>query len=282
MAKHIFQAKTIVFTPKVDAASQTIKQQLLENFDFKVEAETKPPTYYNEERDLLMVEIFEDSIHAENLEDKFKAELFIFATRHSAKSGIPALLTHTPGNWTENTEMGGKSRRICVAPAGSIRTALRGMKRRAEEYGLEEFKVGLEVTHHGPYVKETPTMFIELGSNEKYWRDRRGGRVIAETVMEVAEKRLEKKEKYIVAAGFGGPHYAPRFTKKVLETDLAVGHIIPEYVFDKITCREVEMALKRSEEKVDLAVLEWKGLKKRHRDMLLKYLEDKGWRWIRI
>ncbi|RLE52184.1 MAG: D-tyrosyl-tRNA(Tyr) deacylase, partial [Candidatus Methanomethylicota archaeon] len=218
-------ADVIILTPKVDMASQTIKRQLLSNYKFKEKTYSGITAYFYDS--ICVVDIDVDSIYAENVEDKFEANLFIFATRHSAASGIPALLTHAPGNWTDEAKFGGKPRSVCIAPASSLKIALTELVRAAEEHGLEEWKVGLEVTHHGPYVESTPTMFIELGSSEKYWRNEIAARAVAQAIMKVAESRVKGEPKFKIGVGFGGPHYAPIFTKLVKNSDIAIGHIIP-------------------------------------------------------
>ena len=276
------EAKTIIFVPKVDMASQTIKKALLKEYKFKKIQEDPIEIYINEETNALMAEILEDSIYAENIERSFKAELFIFATRHSAASEMPALLTHSPGNWTEEARWGGRPRAIAIAPATALKIAVIELKKAAERYRLEEYKVGLEVTHHGPYIDKTPTMFIELGSNEKYWKDIRGGVALADAIMKIAGERQKNRIHYKATIGLGGPHYAPHFTKKVLETEIAVGHIIPQYVYDKITEKEILMAIERNEEKVETVMLEWKGLKKHQREFSIKTLEKINQKWMRI
>jgi D-aminoacyl-tRNA deacylase len=95
-------------------------------------------------------------------------------------------------------------------------------------------------------------------------------------------REIDEKGGFKIAAGFGGPHYAPSFTKKTLETEYAIGHIVPEYVYDKITVREIEMAVERSDEKVEYALIDWKGLNKKQRDMTVGYLEKVGLKWIKI
>ncbi|MCS7386663.1 MAG: hypothetical protein NDF55_08040 [archaeon GB-1867-005] len=273
-------ADIIIFTPKVDIASQTIKRQILSNYDFKEIKIGGKKVYMRESICLADIEV--DSIYAEGIENEFEAKLFIFATRHSAASGIPSLLTHAPGNWTEEAKFGGKPRAICIAPASSLKIALLELMRAAEEHNLSDWRVGLEVTHHGPYIEKTPTIFIELGSSERYWRNEIAARAVAQAIMMVAENRIKGEPKFRVGVGFGGPHYAPIFTKLVQRSDIAIGHIIPEYVFDKISEREVEAAVMRTEGEVELAVVEWKGLKKRHRSFLLPIIEKLGLKMMRI
>jgi D-aminoacyl-tRNA deacylase len=275
------EAKIIIFTSKMDIAAQNIKMRILENHKLSERDIGAGYAYHDRDIDALIVDIPEDSIYAENLEEKFKAKIFIFASRHSSESGIPALLTHTPGNWTDDTSMGGKPRSIAISSPSTIKRMLKWLNKLKDEKMLEGYKVGLEVTHHGPSIHSTPTIFVELGSREEDWRDESAAYIVSETIINVG-REIDEKGEFKIAAGFGGPHYAPSFTKKTLETEYAIGHIIPEYVYDKITVRELEMAVKRSDEKVEYALIDWKGLNKKQRDMTIEYLEKVGLKWIKI
>lgn len=277
------ESKVIVFTSINDIAAQNIKNQLIKNHNFKIEYSSDIKVYRNKDIETLIVEVPVDSIYAEKLEDKFKAELFIFASRHSAESRIPALLSHTPGNWTEDTNLGGKPRKIAIASPKAIKIAVNEMEKLTRENNLNEYKVGLEVTHHGPYVENTPTIFIELGSVEENWRDEKAAYIVSEAIVKVAESKFKMNHnEYKIAIGLGGPHYAPTFTRKILETEYAIGHIIPEYVYDKITEKELEMAIKRNDDEVNYILIEWKGLKRIHREKTIKYLEEIGKKWIKV
>lgn len=282
MASDKVKGEVIIFTPKVDVASQNIKRQLLDNYNFRLKRKGNL-TFYSNDLGILIVDCECDSIYADYVEELFEAKLFIFATRHSAASGIPALLTHTPGNWTSKATYGGKPNSVCIAPATSLKIALIELHNVIRKLDLNGWRVGLEVTHHGPYIENTPTIFIELGSTEKYWRNEIAAKALAHVIMKVAKEELSSsKFNFKIGVGFGGPHYAPRFTKLVYETDIAIGHIIPEYVFDEISRNEIISAISRTREKVDFAVIEWKGLKKRHRDFLIPILNELGVSWKRI
>jgi D-tyrosyl-tRNA(Tyr) deacylase len=42
------------------------------------------------------------------------------------------------------------------------------------------------------------------------------------------------------------------------------------------------MAVERSDEKVEYALIDWKGLNKKQRDMTIEYLEKVGLKWTKI
>jgi D-aminoacyl-tRNA deacylase len=64
-----------------------------------------------------------------------------------------------------------------------------------------------------------------------------------------------------VILGIGGPHYNEKFTKMALEGDIAFGHMIPKYAIAKIDEAILRQCVKRTLEKVEFAILDWKGIK---------------------
>ena len=99
--------KIAIICSKEDQASMTIRKALLELYPFRqtkdrfeeniiYELNTQVHLYTTETR----------AIYCERLDSKIGADLFIFATKHEAKSGIPSLSLHTQGNWAK-AELGG-------------------------------------------------------------------------------------------------------------------------------------------------------------------------------
>ncbi len=267
----MIRAKSAIIVSKADPAGMTIKKVLLSLYSFKRD---KDGIYWYGNTPL--VEVEKPSVYSDGLEEMVDAELYVFATRHASESGFPALLTHPPGNWTDEVKLGGRPRRICVAPAYALKRAALTLKRWQEELGLSSWRVGVEVTHHGPYLERTPVLFVELGSTEREWRDEHAAIAVAHAAVEVATSGLRGEDGWIPAVGFGGPHYAPRFLKHVFGGRYAIGHIIPVYVFDEVGEREIRMAFERTFPRPRVALLDWKGLKRPHKEKLLPVLEDMG------
>lgn len=217
-----------------------------------------------------------ESIHCENIDRKitekgFDAELFIFATKHKAESGIKSFSVHVPGNWGR-AELGGKDRKLCVAPASYLKAALLKLDELVEaakklysptrqpppaSNALVEFDVIQECTHHGPYL-EKPCMFIEIGSSAAEWSNKEAGRMIAETIIHLI-KNKPKQCKAIF--GIGGLHHTPEFSKIARRTEYAVGHVCPKYNAGNLDEEMIRQALDRNSEKEAEVVLDWKGLK---------------------
>lgn len=99
---------------------------------------------------------------------------------------------------------------------------------------------------------------MEIGSTEIEWKDRRAGFIVAKTVYETMQEFKENPYNEI-AIGIGGPHYCPNFNKIQMNSNIAIGHIIPQYVFP-ITEEMVREAISGTEEDIDMFLLDWKGL----------------------
>jgi len=203
-------------------------------------------------------------IYAENIDEKFKdVDFLIFISKHQgAKPKI--LSVHAPGNWGK-AEFGGKPNQICKTSA----TVLKTFFKKLSENLPQGWNLTLEATHHGPYI-ETPCLFIEIGSSEKDWKNKQAGKAVAKTI-ENSIKKLNQNHKYKISIGIGGPHYCPNFNKIQLNSDIAISHIIPQYVFP-ITQEMIRQAIERTEEKVDLVLLDWKGMKGEQRQNTIKIL----------
>ncbi len=153
-------------------------------------------------------------------------------SRHRSASGKKSLTVHPPGNYGV-AEYGGQEGTLVPSAPRYMTGAFLSLHETGKEMVGDEYDITFEVTHHGPYV-ETPTFFIEIGSDEKAWRDKRAARVIAETVASFAPTKDNK-----VAVGIGGGHYAPRFSELALRKEISFGHMIPSYALEDSTPEEI-------------------------------------------
>lgn len=216
------------------------------------------PIYYTEK----------EIIYAENIdkEQNIDADFIIFASKHASEQQRKTLSVHAPGNWNK-AEMGGKKNEVCKTSALFLKHLFEILNQEAEKAN-SDYQVTLEVTHHGPYI-EKPCCFIEIGSSENEWQDKKAGKIIAETIKKATETEIKK---YKTAIGIGGPHYCPNFNKIQLSSEYALGHIVPQYVFP-ITEKQIKESINKTKEKVSLAIIDWKGLKGRERQETIKLLE---------
>ncbi len=199
----------------------------------------------------------EEMIFTENLDlEKInKYDFVIFASKHKSEKGKKSLTIHSPGNF-RNADLGGEAGKVCKSSALFQKQMFEKLKKNAEEYNLK-YDVTLEATHHGPLI-DKPCVFIEIGSTENEWVNRKAGFIIAKTINETI---LEFKENPYneIAIGIGGPHYCPNFNKIQLKSNVAISHVIPQYVFP-LTEEMIREAIEKTEEEIDFALLDWKGL----------------------
>ncbi len=259
-----------------DMASLNIKQQILNSYNFNETAENFQgnPIYTSEVngKDVKLVTLRDESIYAQNITKLFSdSELIVFISRHSSVAGTPTLSTHTPGNLGE-AKLGGIPRKVSVSPANAMRSVLRAMMRLKEERQLD-YEVSYECTHHGPSLN-VPTMFAELGSSPKQWEDSKAAEAVAHATIEAVAEFDNFPAKAVI--GIGGPHYNKKFTRMALDKNLAFGHIIPKYAFPKIDLETIKQCTERTLEKVELAVLDWKGIKGEYKPNLVEMLNELG------
>ena len=137
---------------------------------------------------------------------------------------------------------------------------------------LKGFEVEIEATHHGPYL-EKPCLFIEIGSSEKEWGDEKAGEIIAKVILEI----VKNKKRFKSCIVLGGGHYNKVARKLMLDTEYAVGHICPKHSLENLDEELLKQMIKRSDDTIELAVLDWKGLGKEKQRIisLLEKLEIK-------
>ncbi len=212
--------------------------------------------------------IFTENLDLEKIN---KYDFVIFASKHESESKEKTLSLHAPGNW-RIAEYGGTSGKVCRASALFQKKMFENLSKNSEQYHLKDYKITLEATHHGPLI-DKPCLFIEIGSTETQWVDRKAGFVIATTIRDTIEEF--KPNPYAeVAIAIGGPHYCPNFNKLQLNSNVAIAHVIPSYSIP-ITKEMIQQAMDNTEEEVDFAVLDWKGLgKAESRQEVLKILDE--------
>lgn len=256
---------------KKDPAGMNIANQLINKYCFKRTSELffSNPVYSqkirNKQTKLLFVD--DDVVDTQFFDNLLHPELFIFLSRHSSAKGIPTLSIHTPGNLSE-ARFGGKPGKVSISPATAMKNALLEMSRLNKERELE-FEVSYECTHHGPSL-DTPTMFVELGSSLKQWKDVKAAEVVADS----AVAALNNCSGYAISLGIGGPHYNAKFTKLALKSDMAFGHIIPKYALAELDLGVLSQCIEKTLETVDTIVLDWKGIKSEYKKKIVELINN--------
>jgi D-aminoacyl-tRNA deacylase len=262
----------LIVASTIDVASVNIAQKLISNYHFeKTESGFQQNPIFKKkikDAEINLVFINEETIRAQHITDHFSPQLVIFVSRHSGVAGIPTLSVHTPGNLSGDVRFGGLPKKISVSPSNAMKIALLEMMRLKDKLNLN-YEVSYECTHHGPSL-EVPTMFAELGSSPAQWKDLGAAEAVAHATMAV----VLKKSDCPAVLGVGGPHYNKRFTKIALSTSRAFGHIIPKYATSYVDAEMITQCIQRTQEKVESAVFDWKGMKGVDRKRMAKTLKE--------
>ena len=220
----------LVLVSRADDASVTIRDALLDLVTWE-EAGAFRGLPVRRHGELLMAEVEPMHLDCDHVDRALRAAGFafdavLFASRHRAESGKPALTVHPIGNWGD-ADYGGLPRRVTPAAPVEMGRILRRLQ--AEAAGLKH-DVTFEATHHGPYLT-TPSAFVEIGTDEAAWRNPDLGRRVARALLAAAQPSPFDDAPVLLM--LGGSHYAPRATDLVRKGKANVGHILPGYALDR-------------------------------------------------
>jgi D-aminoacyl-tRNA deacylase len=264
----------LIVASKTDVASVNIAEKIISNYKFEKTATSfqQNPIYAKtvEGVEVSLVFINQETIWAQHINEHFKPQLIIFVSRHSGVAGIPTLSVHTPGNLTEEAKFGGNPQSISISPAGAMKNALLEMARLRNEKPLD-YEISYECTHHGPSL-DVPTMFAELGSSEKQWKDQQAAEVVAQAAMAA----VKGKASISAVLGVGGPHYNKKFTEIALSSSKAFGHIVPKYATPHVNAEMIQQCVERTQERVEASVFDWKGMRGADRERIANTLNKLG------
>jgi len=272
----------LLVASRKDTASLNIAKQVLNRYPFSITGETfqENPTFSADinRKKVTLIMLNDEAVNAQHLPDSFThLSLIVFISRHSSTSGMPTLSVHTPGNLGE-AKLGGLPKQVSVSPATAMRNALKALTLFKEGMKLD-YEVSYECTHHGPSLN-VPTMFVELGSSPKQWRDSKAAEAVAHAAMSAIGK-FGASEKTAVL-GIGGTHYNQRFTRMAADGEAIFGHMIPKYAVPLVDAEMLRQCVEKTVEKVDCAVLDWKGIKSADKPQLLAALQEIGLAYKKI
>ena len=257
-------------------ASSTLAKALIEGQGFESTGVNLlgKPVY---QKGSLLLAFFEGMIvFPPDLDTFFNPQAYIFLSRHSAESGIASLTAHSTGNFSDENKFGGAARELGRCDPALLKNYLVSLSKRKER--IAGYEITMEATHHGPTSLQKPVLFVELGSSEKYWGDEKAAAVVGEALTEsLTEKRIWGK----VAIGFGGTHYPEKFTKMVIEDDIAVSFVAPKHALENVDEAMVGSMVQRTAAPVKYALLDWKGLGA-HKDKIRGLVSQFGLETIRV
>ncbi len=233
-------SKFLIVASKLDTAGINITTQLSQFGDFN---------FYLVDKEIIYTENLD-------LEKINQYDFIIFASKHKSESREKTLSIHAPGNW-RSADLGGEKGKACRVSAQFMKQLFEKIQENHDKYNLKEYKLTLEATHHGPLI-EKPCVFVEIGSTENEWKNKKAGFVIGKAISE-AMKGFKENNYNEVAIAIGGPHYCPNFNRIQAKSNVAISHVIPQYVLP-LTEEMVKEAIEKTEEEVDFVLLDWKGL----------------------
>jgi len=249
----------LLFTSK-NMASANIAKKLIEEHGF---VEIGKDRW--EHDDLMMIDT-----HAPTVLDvptDFQTDCLLVLSSHKSKREGKALTAHVPGNWGA-ADMGGDPRTLNIAPASRLKTLMQELRREGERIGWDS---SLEADHHGPTCS-VPIMFVEIGNGEEQWEDEDAAAAVANAVM----ASVRREESFETVFGVGGGHYPRDFTKLVIESNLAVGHMAPKYAIESVDAEMFRQAVEKNVEKVSKVLISKDETNGGQREKIAKLAEDYG------
>ncbi len=202
-------------------------------------------------------------------------ELIIFASRHTSITARPAFLVHSTGNWSNNTDYGGKPYHLSKTSALLSKAGIKSLREQIERFNIPDFSLDMEVTHHGPTNLDIPLIFMELGSSKQEWVIKEAGELVANAIVNTVFNYLGFKEEKTqqVGLGFGGTHYAPNFFRLITNTNIALSFICPKYYIQELNENFIKMMINNTMEEIDYFIIDWKGTNSEDKKHLIPLLE---------
>jgi D-aminoacyl-tRNA deacylase len=256
-----------------DPASNKMAMYLINNFGFEGTSNSFEENPIFQKKNIILIRTSSELLYLK--EPNFKTNCYIFLSRHKSESGIPTLTAHFPGNFSNETSYGGNPYEIGYSYPSLHKLYLQSLKQLQDQ--VPQYKIVTEPTHHGPTSFSKPVLFIEIGSTEKEWNDHIAVEVACKALMKAVNSTYVNA-KYSI--GFGGTHYSEKITNLIIDSEYALGAIIPKYALKSLNIRIVEQMIEKSVEKILYGIIDWKGVKDRKR--IISLIEKVGIKILRI
>ncbi len=216
-----------------DPASVNIRDRLLESGEWELTGSRFRGAVVWGRSEAILVEVEGPTVTDEALDaDLRRTELPVqdvwFLSKHRAESGHPSLTVHPIGNHRPVADLGGRPGTLSPASPRDMGALLRRLKALRDEAELPH-SVTYEATHHGPHMT-FPSLFVEIGSDEAWYGDRKTAELMATAVNDVLAGAGRTEGPVLV--GVGGGHYVPRQTDVALAGEADFGHFLPAYAVD--------------------------------------------------
>jgi D-aminoacyl-tRNA deacylase len=206
-------------------------------------------------------------LHLDKLDDMYpESKAFIFLSKHSSESGIPTLTCHFTGNFSQSNSFGGLPREIGITYPYIQKSYMLDIT--SKKSFVSEYEIIIEATHHGPTSLKKPLIFVEIGSTEKQWGDRRAALAVCQSVVTVLTRENTVKHCKSVGVAFGGTHYPSKLNKLLLESEFGLASIAARHNLTAIDKFMMSQMISRSVEKVTHAIVDKKGMGKEKKRIL--------------
>lgn len=250
-----WQPTTVLVGSLKDPASRNLADAIIEYHGLQSTGVKLLELPVYQKGSLLLAMFDQEIVRPPDLDEYFNPQAYVFLSRHSAESGIPALTAHTTGNFSEESRHGGNGRELSKVNPSLLKNYVVSLERLRER--VPGYQLTIEATHHGPTSLIKPVLFVEIGASEKNWNDKGAARVVAEALV---ESLTEQKSWEKTAIAFGGTHYPEKFNRFLQESDTALSFIVPKYSLEHIDEAMMGQMLQKTTAPVRYAVLDWKGL----------------------
>lgn len=258
-----------------DPAGSGIAKYLREYYDLeRCELEVKAVECFAN-REFVLVGFAEDAIYFSFLDSRLPSsvEEYVVLSRHSSEQGVKSYTVHHPGNFGEAL-YGGRPGELGVANPVVTHKLLLNLRDICEERDLLGiYEVSYEATHHGPTENDKPLTFIEIGSTIDEWRDPRNHEVVGLAIVEFLESPAHSCRPVI---GIGGGHYSRKHTEAAFERNYCYGHIMAKHSLHYLSSDALTKMIERSRSRPEAIVVERKGTRAEHRELVEKYASTRG------
>ena len=195
------------------------------------------------------------AISADWLEEKHHYDGYVFLSKHASESGTLALTCHSTGNFSD-AQFGGFPRQVAIPHPHLQKSYLKHLWEKKDDFA--KFEITIEATHHGPTALNKPSLFIEIGTTQKEWTDKKLCESVSEIVIEEMSKEPPRNN---VAICFGGTHYPQKFNQELIEGQFALGTVMPKHALDSLDENLFSHILDRNKE-AKFVLVDWSSLGK--------------------
>jgi D-aminoacyl-tRNA deacylase len=200
-------------------------------------------------------------LHMENLDEIYPdSAAFVFLSKHSSESEKPTLTCHFTGNFSDINPYGGIKRELGIAYPYIQKSYI--LEITSKHSFVSEYDIIIEATHHGPTSLKKPSVFIEIGSTQKQWTDKKAASIVCQSVVNILTREKANLHCKSVGIAFGGTHYPTKLNKLLLESEFGLASIASKHNLTAIDEFMIEQMISRSAEKVTHAIVDKKGLGK--------------------